>query len=194
MNRQPLAALALLLAAAPAVAQPEGYLDLYYVPSAKIEGTVPALGSGSDSGTGFGVKGTAPTSNGMILLGEYQAASYDGGGDLNQFRFGFGFLGEGNAGGIVEYVALKEFVEADGLGLHVRFGGDRFYAQLGYLMLNDDFEEIAGPEFAFGLDFMGRGRSGLFVDVRHAALETQETSVELELTDIRAGVRYMFQR
>jgi hypothetical protein len=193
VNRGPLAALA-LLAATPAVAQPEGYLDLYYVPSAGIEVTVPGLGSGDDSGTGFGVKGAAPAANGMALLGEYQAASYDGGDDLNQLRFGFGFLGEGDAGAILEYVAVEEFVEADGLGLHLRFGGERFYAQAGYLLLNDDFEGVTGPEFAFGLDFRGRGRSGLFVDVRHSVLKTEETDVEFELTDIRAGVRILFQR
>jgi hypothetical protein len=176
-----LAAAVLLGGAGPALAGPEGYLDLFYVPSAEIEIVVPGFGSGEDDGDGFGVRGQAPATDYLYFLGEYQV------------RMGLGFAGDGGGGAIVEYVSLEEGVEADGIGVHLRAGGAHFYTQIGYLMLSDDFEDITGPEFAVGLVFTGGGSdTGVFIDVRHAALEGEDSGVEVDLTDFRAGVRIGF--
>ena len=192
--RKTLAAAAAALAwCGPAAAgTPDGYLDLFYVPSAKFEITDPGLGSGEDDGDGFGVKGMAPLSEFTVLTGEYQSIGYDAGFDIDQMRIGAGFMGARGGGVMVEYLDITEGIEADGFGAHLRLGSDNFYAQLGYLMLDGGSEDVTGPEFAVGFAADFSPTAGLFVDARRSMIEGEDSNVEVETTDIRVGVRFTF--
>ena len=195
MRTQLATAAALLLFGAPAAADaPQGHLDLYFVPSAKIELFTPGIGTGDDTGTGFGVKGMAPASDSLVFTGEYQAVGYDDAGDLDQMRFGVGFMGPRGGGLLVEYISVEEFIEADGFGAHLRLGSDNGYAQVGYLRLEDDFEESTGLEFAGGFAAEISPALGAFFDLRYTALEGEDSNAEIETTDIRIGLRFTFQR
>lgn len=193
--RKTLAATAALLLSGGAMAEaPQGHLDLYYVPSSKFDLTVPGVGSGEDDGDGFGVKGMAPLSESTVLTGEYQSIGYDAGFDVDQMRLGVGFMGAGGGGLMVEYVEVDEGLEADGLGVHLRLGGGNFYGQLGYLMLDGGDEDVTGPEFALGFAADVSPNAGVFVDARRSMVEGEDSNVEVEITDIRAGVRFRFGR
>ena len=195
MRKTLAAAAALLLSGGPAMAEtPQGHLDLYYVPSSKFDITVPGVGSGEDDGDGFGVKGMAPLSEFTVLTGEYQSIGYDAGFDVDQMRIGAGFMGEGGGGVMVEYVDVDEGLEADGFGVHLRLGGGNFYGQVGYLMLDGGDEDVTGPEFALGFAADVSPNAGVFVDARRSMIEGEDSNVEVELTDIRAGVRFRFGR
>lgn len=191
--RKSLAAAAFLLASGPAAADPQGYLDVFYVPSAKVEERNPGFGLRTDDGEGFGVKGWSPMSRNMVFTGEYQSVSYDRGTpDNTQYRIGAGFIGDRGGGMLVEYISAQDYIEADGIGVHLRMGGPNLYAQVGYVSLNDNFEESHGLELASGLSFTNHRGTGIFVDIRHTQLKGQETKVEIETTDVRAGVRIGF--
>ncbi len=194
--RKALAGAVLLLAAVPAAAgPPEGHLDLFYVPSAKLEADSPAFGRLVDEGDGFGVKGMAPLSENTVFTGEYQSVQYDRGtADNTQFRVGAGFIGERGGGLLLEYIDAKDLFDATGIGAHLRLGGPRFYGQVGYVSLNDDFEEVSGLEWSAGMALTGHDGSGIFVEVRRTALEGQETHDEIEVTDARVGARVAFGR
>ncbi|MGH6960498.1 MAG: hypothetical protein ACREE7_08455 [Dongiaceae bacterium] len=195
MRTQFIAWSAVLLVSGPvAAATPRGYLDLYYIPSAKIEESAPGFGSADDTGSGFGVKGMAPASDVLVFTGEYQAVDYDGGGNLDQMRVGAGVMGRRGGGLFVEYISMDDAVEADGLGLHLRFGDRTFYGQIGYVSLQDDFEDNNGLELAAGFSARLGGNLGAFFDVRHTALESEDSGIEVELTDFRAGLRFIFPR
>ena len=190
--RKALAA-ALLLAAGPAAADPPGYLDVYYLPSAELESTIPGIGRDKRSGDGFGVKGMAPLAETGVMTGEYQTVTYDEGGDFDQIRIGAGVMGRRGGGALLEFIKMESGQSAtDGFGVHLRFGGRQFYSQVGYLSLKDGFEDHTGYEFAIGIALTGRDRNGLFVDYRRTVLEGQENDIEDKLSDIRAGVRMGF--
>ena len=187
-----IAAAAILIGAGPAAAHPpQGYLDGYFVPSADLERS-PSLGS--DQGSGFGVKGMAPASDGLVLTGEYQAVDYDGAGEFTQMRAGAGLIGPGGGGLMLEYIRLDDFIEADGFGIHLRLGADNAYGQVGYVAVDDDFEESNGLEFAGGFVAELGPSLGAFFDVRYTELEGQDSNARIEATDVRIGLRLMFQR
>lgn len=186
---------ALLLLSGPLAAAPRGYLDLYGVPSSEIEVSNPGLGGDADDdGTGLGVKGLAPAGGQLVLTGEYQTVDYGGDGELNQLRAGLGLVGRRGGGVLVEYVSFDEAVEADGLGLHLRLGARNFYGQIGYLALEDDVEDATGVELAAGFAASLTRELGAFFDVRHTALEGDDSGVEHTITDLRVGLRLTFRR
>jgi len=170
-----------------------GYVDLYFIPSSKLELTVPGFGSGSDSGSGFGVKGMVPAAENVAITAEYQSTSYDDDVDVDQLRFGVGFTGPTGSGLFIEYIDADLFgLATDGFGLHARLASGAFYGQLGYLSIEDDFEKNTGIEFAVGAAFPFSDTMGGFVDLRRTAVQGEDSEIEIELTDIRAGLRVSF--
>jgi hypothetical protein len=187
------AAVALMVGGGPAAAEPpQGHLDVFYVPSARLEQR--PGGGNDDSGTGFGVKGLSPASETLVFTGEYQAISYDFAGDFNQLRAGVGVIGPRGGGVLVEYISLEEFIEADGFGVHLRGGSDNAYFQIGYVSLEDDFEAHTGLELASGFAGEISDSLGMFFDARYTSLEGEVSGFETATTDIRAGLRLTFGR
>jgi hypothetical protein len=194
MRNRVIAATALLLASQTAFAESRGgHVDIYYVPSADFEIDIPGFGSGSDDGDGFGFKGLIPADNLAITAG-YQSVGYDESGiDFDQLRIGVGMVGPTTSGVFVEYIdADLADAPADGFGIQGRLAGEQFYAQVGYVTLDDDSEKIAGPEFLFGIAIGGDESVGGFIDLRKTMLEGDESNVEYEFTDVRIGLRIKF--
>jgi hypothetical protein len=194
--RKQLAAAAALLTLSQAVhaRDAEGFVDFYFIPDAKIEVTIPGFGSGDDSGDGFGFRGMVPA-GGIAVTGEYQSTGYDDSGiDFDQLRLGIGLVNETTSGLLVEYVdADLDGSNADGFAGHLRAAGRNLYAQVGYVMLEDDFEETSGVEFLVGVTLGGdRGPLSGFIDYRRTMLEGDESNVEYEFSDIRIGARLKF--
>ena len=106
-----------------AFAASAGNLDLYYVPSASIDVSVPGFGSGDDDGDGFGIKGRGRVSDAFSLHAEYQSTDYDDSNtEIDQLRFGGGFDLTPNLMAMVEYADFDIDGEGtDGFGLHGRF-------------------------------------------------------------------------
>jgi hypothetical protein len=170
-----------------------GYVDVFYVPSAKIEVTVPGFGSGDDDGDGFGFKGLA-TFETLGITGEFQSVSYDDSGiDNEQLRLGAGLVGPTTSGVFLEYVDIElDGASADGFGLQGRLAGEHFHMQAGYVSIKDDYETMAGVEFLVGFAIGDPQGYGAFVDLRRSMLEGEDSEVEYEFTDIRAGLRVRF--
>lgn len=199
MRKRLVAAAAILLASGMAHAEAPGYIDLFFVPSAKLDVTIPGFGSFDDDGDGFGIKGQIPAGETLVLLGEYQGVTYDESDiDVDQFRIGLGSFGESGSGFYAEYGSIDlDGSDADGLGLHARLSGAlsdvaTVYGQIGYLLLNDDTEDISGLEFLFGGALSISGNTGAFVEMRKSMLEGEDSNVEFEFTDLRAGLRIGF--
>ncbi|MGH6960499.1 MAG: hypothetical protein ACREE7_08460 [Dongiaceae bacterium] len=186
---------ALLLASGPVTAAgPRAYLDhLYFVIQGEVEETVPGTGNGFQTGAGIGIKGLVPVTQYLVFTGEAQAVEYHGGGSLGQVRLGAGLLAR-RSGVFVEYIKTDDALEAAGPALHLRLGGRDLYAQVGYLSLDDRIETNTGYEYAAGFAAMVDGNLGAFFDVRHTALEGEDTGIKLVLTDFRIGLRFMFPR
>jgi hypothetical protein len=193
MRLRIIAATTLLLASQSAFAEPRGHVDVYYIPSADLDITIPGFGSGSDDGDGFGFKGLIPANN-LAVTAEYQSESYDESGiDFDQLRIGVGMIGPTTSGVFVEYIdADLADAPADGFGIHGRLAGEQFYAQVGYVSLDDDSETIAGPEFLVGVAIAGNESVGGFIDLRKSMLEGADSNVEYEFTDVRIGLRIKF--
>lgn len=175
-----------------------GYLDLFYIPKANVEITDPGSGSFDDDGDGFGFRGLAPLSDGLAITGEYQTVGYDEFDfDYDQLRFGIGLADESRSGVYIEYIKTdRGGAEADGFAIHARMEsvseGASFYGQLGYAMLNDDTEDLNGLEFLAGLTApLGTKMRG-FVDYRQSTVKGDDSDVEFEFGDIRAGIRIAF--
>lgn len=199
MRKQLVAAATLLAASGMAHAEAPGHFDLFFVPSAKFDVTIPGFGSLDDDGDGFGIKGQIPVGETMVLLGEYQGVTYDDTDiDVDQLRIGLGSFGESGGGFYAEYASIDlDGSEADGIGLHLRLSGApsdavTVYGQIGYLMLNDDSEDISGLEILFGGALNVSGNTGVFVEMRKSMLEGADSDVEFEFTDLRAGLRIGF--
>jgi hypothetical protein len=212
MRNRLLVAAAILAASQAAVAQPAGHLDLYYSPIADLE-----LDGVEFEGDGFGLKGAAPVSDSIVLIGEYQRINYDeasipgvGSGDVDldddRFRFGAGFLPlagpELQWGVFAEYVDLTldgggDEVEVDGFAISLR--GHTLvaptvllYGQFGYLTLEDDAnDEADGLEYLVGASFSLGPQVGLFVDYRITDLEA-DGGGDLKGDELRTGVRLNF--
>lgn len=187
------ASVLMLLSPGALAAADGGYLDVYYVPSAKIEVTIPGFGSGDDDGDGFGFKGLGRFGT-IGLTGELQSTSYDDSGiDNDQLRLGVGMVGPTTSGVFLEYVDIElDGSDADGFGVQGRLAGEHFYGQAGYISIEDDFETTAGIELLIGFAIGDPQGAGAFVDMRRSMLEGDESDVEYEFTDIRAGVRVRF--
>lgn len=195
MRTQSAALAALCFVAGTASAQaPVGSVDVYYVPTAHIEAST-ALGSGSDSdsGDGFGARGRFRAADWLEMTAEYHAVGYDDFGDLNQYRVGVGLVGEGGGGLFVEYITAEDAIEADGFGIHAGFRGTNFYGRFGYLVLDEDTtEELSGFEWVLGFAVPVNEQFGAFVDVRRTGLGRDDSNLEIETADVRAGVRIGF--
>lgn len=199
MRKQLVVLTAFFLSPLAAQAEGPGFIDLYFVPSAKLEYTDPGLGTFSDSGTGFGIKGLVPASEFFAITGEYQATNYDDSDiDVDQLRVGIGLTGPTTSGLYVEYIAATvDDLDEDGFGLHLRLAGRpsdaaSFYGQAGYLALDNDFETDTGFEFTVGAAIEISGNMGVFADLRRTTLEGEDSEFETELTDVRAGLRLRF--
>lgn len=188
------AAVLLVLCQGAQAEPPSGFVDVYFIPDAKIEVTVPGFGSGDDSGDGFGFRGMVPA-GGIAVTAEYQSAGYDDSGiDFDQLRLGIGFVNETTSGLLVEYVdADLDGEPADGFAVHGRAAGPNLYGQIGYVMIENDFEETSGLEFVVGITLGDRrGPLGGFIDYRRTMLEGDESNIEYEFSDVRIGVRLKF--
>ncbi|MGI0012909.1 MAG: hypothetical protein ACREBU_05630, partial [Nitrososphaera sp.] len=175
-------------------AGPRAYLDhLYFIIQGEVEETVPGAGNGFETGAGIGIKGLVPVNQYLVFTGEAQAVEYHGGGSLGQIRLGAGLLAR-RGGVMVEYINTDDALEADGPAVHLRLGGRDLYAQVGYLFLDDRIETNTGLEYAAGFTAMIDRYLGAFFDVRHTALEGEDSGIKIELTDFRVGLRLVFPR
>lgn len=193
-----------VLAMLPSVAlaqgpSPAGFVDVYYVPSAKLDVTVPNFGSGDDDGDGFGVRGMGLVSGEVAFTGEYQSTGYDDSGlDVDQLRFGVGLIGKTTSGVFIEYVDFDfDGERADGFGLQARLAGQSsaavgLHGQLGYVSIEDSSENLSGLEFSIGATFRLNERTHLLADFRKTQLEGEDSKIEFEFTDVRLGVRLGF--
>ncbi|HEY0975386.1 MAG TPA: outer membrane beta-barrel protein [Solimonas sp.] len=196
-----------LLALAPVVshAGAPGYFDLYFIPQANLEVTVPGFGSADEDGDGFGGKLMAPVSEMGVLSAEYQAAKLDDSDtEIKQLRFGLGVMTNGPArlGALAEYINMELEVpgvgksKPDGFGLHGRLEFDVapgfvLHGQVGYVNLKEDGSTLEGLEINAGVGVAFTSAVGLFLDYRLSQLE-DETDVELDLSDLRVGFRVNF--
>jgi hypothetical protein len=195
------AVLALLpsVALAQSPARGAGFVDVYFVPSANLDVTIPNVGSGDDDGDGFGVRGMGSVSDEVALTGEYQSTGYDDSGlDVDQLRFGVGLVGKTTSGVFIEYVDFDfEGEKADGFGLQARLAGQSsaavgLYGQLGYVSIEDSSEKLSGLEFSVGASFRLNEQTALLADFRKTHLEGEDSKIEFEFTDVRVGVRLRF--
>lgn len=198
------AASALSLVSFSAFAVEPGHGNLYYIPSANLDVEVPGLGDFDDDGDGFGGNLFLPfgVTKNIVLTGEYQTSSYDEFDfDYDQYRVGLGWQGAAQTlsfGVFGEYIGAQlDDEDADGFGIQGRLSAPvsdkaRLYGQIGYLMLEDDFEELEGFEYLFGGSFDLTPRFGLFADLRTTALEGSDSEIEYEFQDFRIGGRFVF--
>ena len=176
------------------------YLDLYFVPQANLDISIPGLGSADDDGDGFGIKGRAHVAETVTLHGEYQAVTLDDSDlDIDQLRFGVGAHSSADSGarffGDAEFVSIDlEGEDQSGFGLHggLSFTGESAlsgFARIGYLTLDD----VDGFEFSLGVDLAFSPQFGGFIDYRSTALEADD-STEFDFTDLRIGIRFHFDQ
>jgi hypothetical protein len=187
--RTRLAALAAFfgLAGAAFAEMPAGHVNVYYVPTAKIDA------GADDRGDGFGVNATVSVLDGLAVSAEYHSVGYDDFGDVSQYRAGVGLSSDGQSGLFAEYIKTDDDAELDGYGVHYRLGGSYAYGQLGYLRLGDDNDDtVSGWEFVVGAAIPVSEPFSAFVDLRRTGLGHDGSALELELADVRAGVRFSF--
>jgi hypothetical protein len=176
-----------------------GAVDIYAVPKANLDITIPGLGSDDDDGDGFGAKTTIRFAGGFALNAEYQSVKLDEFDiDVDQTRVGLGFLTPSHSGVLVEHDSIElDGDDADGFSLHGRLAGKvapnaQLYGDIGYLMLNDDDEDINGFEFTLGGALSFNRNIGAFVDYRITNLEGEDSEVGFDFKDLRVGARFMF--
>lgn len=204
MKASKLLALSGLMLPSLAFAHEPGHLDIYYIPSAEVEISIPDLGSADDDGDGFGAKVFAPLGQAQkfFIAGEYQSVSYDESDlDLDQMRVGAGLQSSLQTGALAvygEYASLDlDDAEADGFGVHGRLSFPlvetvRLFGQLGYLMLEDDSDaELEGLEWSIGASVDFNRNFGGFVDYRQTSLEDDD-DIEYDFSDLRLGVSIRF--
>ncbi|HUR39727.1 MAG TPA: hypothetical protein VM240_01015 [Verrucomicrobiae bacterium] len=205
------AILRLLLCAAASLLTPPLYaedaatarstLDVYFVPQADLEVTG-SLGSDSDKGDGFGIRalilpgmGTAFITAGISA--EYQTNTFDSTLDYDQVRVGVGLVHPSSSGVFFEIDQFEvEGEETNGLSAHGRFAtrigqAAQVYADLAYLWLEDENQDLTGLEYTIGAA-LGDAGFGVFADYRITQLETELSNAEIELRNLRLGVRWGF--
>lgn len=181
--------------------QGHGSVDVYVVPAGELDLHVHGFGTLADEGLGFGIKGLAMVAPTFAITGELQRVDYDfARAAVLQWRVGAGYVDETGSGAFLEYISEDtEYVtgsDADGVGLQLRLAraaeGMGLVAQLGYLVMEDDFDDLRGVEVLLGAWLrLGRNVTGFF-DVRRSAQNGVDSEFEAEFTDIRLGTRFEF--
>lgn len=181
-----------------ATAAPSGYLDLYFVPSAKIE--VESGGAtAEDSGDGIAFKTLMAFDQGFFFNGEYQKNKYDDTAlEFEQFRAGLGLYAPGqdlSPFGLLEYIRTDTSVVGgtqgeSGYGAHVGIRGESgnmgVTLQAGYVDLGDQ----RGPEGLLEMDYQFTPRVGAVVGYRVS--QRRATGSEALLSDLRVGLSLYF--
>ena len=178
-----------------------GYLDLFAIPYAFTEGENPQAmdpadrGKATDRGVGLGVRSIGVLTNWLGASFEYQHVELDEtDGSLKQLRAGLGYIGA-YGGLFVEYTDFDTLgVSNDGVGFHARtsYNASRdmnLYADLGYLLLSNDFQDVEGLEFTVGGDFRLTDRWVVFADFRYTDLKGKDNDAKIGPRDVRVGVR-----
>ena len=201
IERKLLLLVALLLPVPAALAE-GAHADAYYTPYSKFKfeegGT-----SGDDDGDGFGFKALVPfgATQTFFAIGEYQSSKLDDSKfDVDQLRLGAGLqtpVSTGTIGAYVDYVKVSiEDSDADGVGLHGRaaFPGAQVYGEVGYLWLSDDDvdDDLSGFEWLVGASYDLTPNLGAFVDFRQSRPEYDNFDAKITLSDLRVGIRLLF--
>ena len=202
LNVAQVAVLGLLSVAPFQIAQAEalaGFVDGYYLPWTQLKVDAGDGADGDVDGDGWGVKGLLKLTDQVAFNGEYQRSDYDGPSKLDSYRLGAGYYWR-YFGVAAEYINLNidsGDIEgtADGVGLFARTSwlatsGVAFTGGVGYVRLSDGGETLDGVEFNAGLDFRITSNLGLFADYRSTQLK--ESGVDIDLNDVRVGVRFVF--
>ncbi len=208
-NLRTLTLLATLTAPGAALAAPAAYLDLFYVPQAKLKAEAPAANDQTAvlraDDDGFGIKGAMTLTPRLFLSGEYTSNQYDVTNaavstriDVDGWRAGMGLILFD--AGPTTYV-LAEYIDTDaearvpgfeavggdesGYGLHLGMRGENgklaVTVQVGYVDLGDS----DGLEWLVESDYRITNRFGLFAGYRSTHLDGGNT--ESDFRDIRVG-------
>jgi len=200
-----LAAVMLLSAPALPALGADGFVDAFYVPSARLSGS----GGGHITGDGFGLKAAVPVGAVVFINGEFQRDTYRVDGDsgwINQYRVGVGAQtspDKARAAVWLEYAGLKgdgDSSTANGFGIHSRVSYAvtppfQIYAEAGYVLLsskddNSDSSSTAdGPEFLAGAAFSFTERLAVFADYRFTRLTGESGGGRIDFGDFRVGAR-----
>lgn len=205
-----------LLLALPLAAQAghQSNIDAYYIPESdfELEPDTPVPFDIDANGDGYGLKGQFQLGELFFLSGEYQAVDYgedDDTGvlkdDLNTYRVGGGFFFSPDTPFFVkgEYVGVDlgdtedddEDIDEDynGYGVHLgvlgHYGqGFSINGQIGYV----DLDGTDGMEYLVGVGFQFLGSIGAFVDYRAVDLKLKDGDGDMNLSDFRVGLRFVF--
>ncbi len=208
---------ATLALAAPLVASADGHqshLDAYYIPRSDLsfEPDTPLPFDYDDDGDGYGIKGQFQITPTVFIHGEYQAVDFDEDDDtgllkddLNTYRIGGGFFVSEQQPVYIkaEYIGADlgdsddgdENIDEDynGYGIHAGALGHvsdswDLHASIGYINLDG----TSGFEYLVGAGFKLTEMIGIFADYRGSQLEIDDDGGDLELSDFRTGVRFVF--
>lgn len=200
----PVAVLASALFAPAVQAQAlDGFVDVYYLPwtelKTKVEDDNGNSVSSSTDGDGYGIKGLLRLNDNIAFDGEYQKGNYDGDADRDSYRAGAGYYWR-YFGVAADYINESvddgiSSADADGVGIYLRTSwlavkGLAFTGAIGYVRLDRDGDTYDGLEYNVGLDVRINDYLGLFADYRSTDLS--HSSLDLRLSDARAGVRLVF--
>ena len=182
-------------------AQGHGSIDVYVVPAGEVDVHVHGFGTLADEGLGFGIKGLAMAAPRLAITGEVQRVDYDFAREaVLQWRVGAGYVVETGSGAFLEYISEDTEPltgsDAEGFGLQLRLAraveGMGLVAQVGYLVLEDDFEDLRALEVLLGASLrLGPNLTGFF-DVRRSEQNAVDSEFEAQFTDIRLGTRFEF--
>jgi len=155
-----------------------------------------------DEGDGLGLKAAWLFTDYLFVTGEYELTDMDESGlDLLQRRLGAGarlpITGGVAATGRLEYADVAFDVpdgtrDNSGLGTHAGLRVApverlRGYAEIGYLSLSD----ADGEQYTVGADLaVVPGHWGVFVEYRGIRLDADGSDGELDIDDIRVGLRF----
>jgi hypothetical protein len=182
-------------------AQGHGSIDVYLVPAGEVDVHVHGFGTLADEGLGIGIKGMAMAAPKLAITGELQRVDYDFAGEaVLLWRVGAGYVGETGSGAFLEYISEGTEPltgsDTDGIGLQLRLArsveGMGLVAQVGYLVLEDDFEDLHAVEVLLGASLRLGGNVTGFFDVRRSPQNGVDSEFEAQFTDIRLGTRFEF--
>ena len=174
-----------------------GYVDAYYMPSAKQEVNRNSAPDDNTSGHGFGAHAIVPLTPLFVVTGEYQRATYDNF-NTDQFRVGGGVQSSPDIARLIayaEYVNIKLDGEnrSSGFGLHLRGTYDvmpalNLFGEVGYVNVSVNGSGSDGPEFLAGASYAFTPLIGVFADYRWTRIATNNEDKQT-LQDVRTGVR-----